>query len=142
MRPIFLVAHEPILRAALAQTIQDQSPETLRVVGASGWDSADLATIGALQPAVVVVVVGFEIRRELRAIAAMRGMAPRCRVLVIDTLCDARSREPGDWGEADALLSPEQVLALLVPAIQRLAAGAGSTEREHSRDGRSPPSPA
>jgi DNA-binding NarL/FixJ family response regulator len=117
MHQIYLVTQEPFLRALLAQIIRTEGQEMLHVVGASGWDLAEIFAIEFAQPDVVVAVVGSRIRSELQALAVIRQDVPGCQVLVIDTLADAHTRVTGDWGEADILLFPEQVLSSLVPAI-------------------------
>ncbi len=124
---IFLVAHQPFLGEVLARIIRDEGHEMLHIVRVSGWDLAEIIGIGSAQPDVVVAVVGYTIQHELQALVALRRHAPGCRVLVIDTMADARPPDSDDLDVADILLRPDQVLSSLVPAICCLTAAATRT---------------
>lgn len=126
MRRIFLVARHPKLREALAMIILSQSHDTLSVVGSSSWDAGDLAAIGAARPDVVVLIVGIEAARELRAVARIRDLAPDCRILIINTLGDSDDWQSGAWGSADGLLDSDHLATGLVPMIRRLMAACGA----------------
>ncbi|NTU79324.1 MAG: response regulator transcription factor [Chloroflexales bacterium] len=122
MGRIFLVAHHPGFRVALAVTIQNQSRQKLRIVGMAGWANGELGAIGTVQPDVVVLVVGLEAGSELRRLSQLRALAPGCQILVVDTLGEACTWQIRGWDAADALLHSEQLATELVPALCRLVA--------------------
>jgi hypothetical protein len=120
------------VQAALHLIIAQQSGETLDVVGGTGGATCELDCIGQAQPDVVVLVVGLEVSRELHLVAPIRRLALGCRVLLVDTLGEARTWQATGWDTVDALLCTEHLATALVPTLHQLVA-ARAAARSPSR---------
>lgn len=119
---IFLVVQHPEVQAALRLIIAQQSGATLDVVGITRGSACDLTALGQGQPDVVVLVVGLEVTRELHLVVPIRHIAPGCRILLVDTLGEARTWQATGWDTVDALLCTEHLATALVPTLYRLVA--------------------
>ena len=123
MGRIFLVANSAPLRNALALTIQTQGGPTLRIVGTTSWDLDELTTITQAQPTVIVLALGIEGGSELGCLTLIHRFAPASRMLILDTLGEARFRQGCRWDERTVLLRAEDLDTAFVPTLLRLVGG-------------------
>ena len=97
MNSFMLVDDQPSVRQALRMEIELELGR--KVVGEASTVSEGLALAQQLQPDIVIMDVGLPDGDGISAVATLRGIAPRCRVLILtmhgDEMTRARAMQAG-----------------------------------------------